>query len=370
MNWHIDTWAPTEGIVFASERASDVDLWETNQTPEPSTFLITAPGFDAQPVDRSIAFGALRRGFQERFSLDGRNEFSFASLDQITLFCRRIYSGSGPGTANGGGGEPLDPGPSPGNGGDDPRLSARRRQVDQAVSELPSGENLLTLLNESKDGQSHKYLEQFFTEDACWAASDLLRECLNPQSKSQFVQDDFALFSAALHLADFDQKVRLLADVLGAHHDPEVRYHLRRWERYGFGYLSALLPDQYCNTEIPKPLLTRKITADFKLPASVRTTLDALQFVCADRTYVASLPPKKLWPFLLALAAVYQIQKPALYGGVGWSARSPQPDFLRRCAEFLTRNLPVEPLPKVLEKELKKWSNLGPEKQRNRINEA
>lgn len=370
MSWHIDTWAPTEGIVFASERAKGIDLWSTGRNPEPPTFLISAPGFDAHPVDRSIAFGALRRGFQERFSVNGRSDFSFDSLNQIVLFSRRIYAGSGPGTSNSGDGESPDPGPTPERGGRDSMSLARGRLRAAALRELPNGKALLAHLNELKGVQAHDVLKHFLTEEVCWAASDLLRHCFNTRSGSELNQDNLALLGAALQLASFDQRVELVNDVTRSHLDPEMRYLLRKWEQRGLGYLSSFLPTQRSTSEVPKPLLSRKITADFKFPASVRTSLDALQFVCADRMYVASLPPQRLWPLLLALAAIYQVPALGVQGSLGWFRRSLKSDLLDHCAKFLARSLPITPLPDSLEKEIKKWSRLGPKQQRNRTSET
>src|SRR5947207_8120411 len=97
----------------------------------PVTFAIAAPGFEPGPVDRSIAFGAARRGFQERFSTNGENEYAFESLDQLIVFARRVYSGSVPGTLGGGDEGPPGPGPEP-EGGAPPAARAyltRRGEV-------------------------------------------------------------------------------------------------------------------------------------------------------------------------------------------------------------------------------------------------
>ena len=114
--WHIDAWAPTEGLVFASKRLRGEDPWDMRQGKAagfvpPMTFTIAAPSFEPEPVDRSLAFGAVRRGFQEGFSIDGQTEYDFDSLDQLITFARRIYSGSGPSTMGGAGEGPLEPGP-------------------------------------------------------------------------------------------------------------------------------------------------------------------------------------------------------------------------------------------------------------------
>lgn len=136
LKWFIDSWSPTEGIAFVSQREPCEDPWALEQT---QTFLLRAPDFVISPVDRSIAFGATRRNFQERFGLvESRQEYGFASLEYLTAFVRRIYLGGGPGSGGEGGGFPFNGNPDAGgdNGNEPPRESYG------ALLDLPESERL------------------------------------------------------------------------------------------------------------------------------------------------------------------------------------------------------------------------------------
>lgn len=98
LKWYIDSWGPTEGVAFVSKREPCEDPWALEHT---ATLMIRAPDFEPRPVDRTFAFGAARRGFQERFAIEGLTEYGFDSLEYLTTFVSRIYLGSGPGTGAG-----------------------------------------------------------------------------------------------------------------------------------------------------------------------------------------------------------------------------------------------------------------------------
>jgi len=136
LKWFIDSWSPTEGIAFVSQREPCEDPWALERT---QTFVLRAPDFVITPVDRSIAFGATRRNFQERFGLvESRQEYGFASLQYLTAFVRRIYLGGGPGSGGEGGGSPFNGNPDAGgdNGNEAPRESYG------ALLDLPESERL------------------------------------------------------------------------------------------------------------------------------------------------------------------------------------------------------------------------------------
>ena len=52
LNWYIDAWAQTDGLVFASQRERSTDPWVLDPARPVMTFAIAAPNFEAQPVDR------------------------------------------------------------------------------------------------------------------------------------------------------------------------------------------------------------------------------------------------------------------------------------------------------------------------------
>lgn len=118
--WRIDAWSVGDGSLFASQRDERADIWREDGGDEAETFVLRAPDFDAARVSRALAYGAVRRGAQEGFSLDGQQEQAFASLAELRELARRAYIASAIGDSGPEGdgvpppgGPPPDGGPSP-----------------------------------------------------------------------------------------------------------------------------------------------------------------------------------------------------------------------------------------------------------------
>lgn len=357
LSWTIDAWSPTEGIVFASMREPGSDPWAPPRpgASAPVVFHAAAPGFEAAPVDRGVAFGAVHRGFQERFSLDGEREFPFESLDELLRFVRRVYAGSGPGTL--GGGEPRNPEPGPtpeGNGG---APSGPRDYILTQDGAAPHAGLLLRELNdrptrEARAGQLHGELSDRVAE----ASARLLLECA--QAASGRGLPDFS--PSPLHLAA--HAIVPSVETLRASATGPVPSTGGPWF-YGTplpGW-QVRAPDLTVLSEAPFPA---DLARAYRVPDSVRTMHDLLCFLSADREYAFHSDWNALLALLLAVAACFETHRIRLR----WSDERLDGRFSERlrvaCAHFIVEWLPVEPLPPALEQEVRRWCWRGPRAQR------
>jgi len=369
MNWYIDAWAPTEGFVFASHRQRAEDPWERD-TPGPiTTFAVTAPNFEAQPVDRSVAFGAVRRGFQERFSLDGETEFGFDSLDQLVGFARRVYSGSGPGTMGGGGVEPP-PEPEPEGQGDGAPAWFASDLLRTEMRDLQStGADLLGALHKLPKAECRDLLRNSITPDVKTAASRFLIECAAEAARSGFTREVVRLCHAAACLSD-SQETAIESYEFARERMPSVAHIFRRifdpylYER--LAYLGSSRPHlgQAAHAAVPAQLVKA-----LGLPPKVRTMLDVVSYLTADRLFVARSSQAGLLPLLLAVAVNFR----AHVAGSPWyddmtDARSID-GLLLDCSNFMADWLPIEMLVPALEQQVHAWCRRGPRDQRRSRNQ-
>lgn len=365
LNWYIDAWAPTDGLVFASQRGPSADPWAHDAARPLMTFAIAAPSFEAQPVDRSLAFGAVRRGFQERFSINGEVEFGFESLAQLITFTRRIYSGSGPGTMGGGagaGGPP--PEPAEGEGGAPDWLASQRREGGND-GQNPAGRDLLAALVVENADRRAVVKGSITPPDVTGAASRLLIECAGVTAASGLPKDSLRLFHAAACLTT---SVDELSDLYWSTslRAPRIAKFLDRvyeWHRYGGAiYLEAWYLHLGNAAQAPIPA---GFVHALGLPGSVRTLLDVVSYIAADRDFVVRSSQQSLLPLLLAVAANFR----AHATGFVWfdaSARTQSTDrLLDDCSRFIANWLPIEKLPDELEEEIRAWCWRGPGGQRS-----
>jgi hypothetical protein len=104
MSWYVDTWAPQDGIAFASERGamptvvgrgeedlSSRDKWLGGFQ---RTVSLQPPSWEPVEVRTSIALCAERMPFQRGLFANG-GEVSFASLDDVVEVVRRAYVAGG-----------------------------------------------------------------------------------------------------------------------------------------------------------------------------------------------------------------------------------------------------------------------------------
>lgn len=369
LKWYIDAWAPTEGFVFASHRLQTNDPWELDSHDPVMTFAIAAPNFEPQPVDRSAAFGAVRRGFQERFSINGEVEYVFNSIDEIITFARRIYSGSGPGTMGGGGGEPPpETGPEPRGDGGAPQWFASEILDVIMERQQTTFEEVLGTMQERSTKERQSFFTNLITPQIRKAASRLLIECAAEALNSTSVQDAFRLTRTASCFANsFDEWREQLSHVRGGNGlFPEFLLRVFDWHPY---------PGQLCfetprlnlreSTQAPVPM---RIVQALDLPAKVRTMLDVLSYIGADRHYVAHSSQSGLLPVLLAVAANFSAQTRGSEW-YGYHQDSQSARLIGRaiddCSRFIADWLPLKELPYDLEQEVHAWCLRGPKDQRS-----
>jgi hypothetical protein len=361
-SWFIDAWAPTEGLVFASRRPSRSDPWSAEfigaSDARVQTFAIAAPSFEPQPVDRSAAFGAARRGFQERFSVDGETEYAFASLDQLITFARRIYSGSGPGTM-GGGGEPPEPGPEPdGDGG------APFQPYDDFIRARDAlgstGDELLRILKDSRTRADRtSAIERLMTEAVVHNAAVLLLQCADSGSMDRRVP--MRWFRAAGSLTrsiDIDWWYRWASKLEPRLPPGEIEYLWRR------GVLPfGLREDRLTLAGLADAPFPIHLVRAYRLPLSIRTMLDLATYIAGDRRYVVASDLSALLALLIAVAAHFSFDTVAADWDLGGQSSFDQ--LRKSCSRYIADWLPVDELPEKLEHEVRRWCWRGPRGQRS-----
>lgn len=367
VDWCIDAWAPTEGLVFASRRTPTEDPWENDVSESVMTFAIAAPNFEAQPVDRSVAFGAVRRGFQERFSIDGVTEFAFKSLDQLITFTRRIYSGSGPGTTGGGGVEPpSDAGPEPEGGGGVPEGFANQF-LEMETEEWHSTESdLLGPMIHIPAAQRGQVFRGLITPGVRVAASRLLIECAADAAASGFFKDSSRLVHTAACLNTSMGLNALHSWLTRKERDSRItKFLVRSFEGYHFlgpMYVETCKPHlgEVMQTPIPVNLVQL-----LGFPRTVRTMLDILSYIAADRLFVVRSSQSSLVPVLLAVAANFTAHGKSFVWYDDTAATQSIDRILNDCSRFIADWLPVEELPIKLEQEVHNWCWRGTRDQRS-----
>lgn len=359
MKWHIDAWAPTDGLVFASKRDTSVDLWSQDASRLGTTLAITAPNFEPTPVDRSVAFGAVRRGFQERFSLDGEGDYQFDSLLQLTQFVRRIYSGSGPGTM--GGGEPVDGGPGPsGDDGDSSSFITDFLQSN-ASANGESEKRLLLDWYETSPAKRAAQISQCASGQARFAAARLLVCCARAAFQNASIREAIRLSHAAASLTDSDQQWHDLCESASPGLREVMRHLLDGWFPHPFIPLEIATPHLDVAAHVPIPA---NCGAKFGLPSKARSMLDVVSYVAADRQYILHASVNGLMPLLLAVAANFCAHATdTIWHDAPFRTRSLN-RTLERYGRFIGDWLPLAELPSDLEQEVHAWCLKTPERQR------
>ncbi|MES2757843.1 MAG: hypothetical protein V4693_10755 [Pseudomonadota bacterium] len=372
-SWFIDAWLPLEGSAFISLRRTGADIWleadDEEQDPAATALVLRAPAFDAEHIERRIAFGAIQRGAQESFSLDGVNEFSFESVAQVTAFVRRVYSGGGPGSTGGPALEPADGGPGAGPW---PQLAVAEADTADArwylardVSESPG-------LLESK-------MAATCSAGVRYSAANLLIGIMRHAFDSEALARRFAAVAPQLHAAmlltpdargfwqgEFLEAIERSRDTTT---DPSraddlwamsrmVRHfsHEPRWLTLPWRDIRYV---DWRHLEIPVA-----VTRPLKLPARVTSWLDAVCYISADRRYLSGEPFSTWGPLLLALHAPRVVAASAAWQGGSWAGREHPVDASRsliaRCMRMAVELLPAEALPPGLEDNIELWCKDSP----------
>lgn len=368
--WFIDAWFPADGIVFISLRTSRADIWqETNGEPDTEgrpavAMLLRAPEFEPEPIERRIAFGAVQRGGQEGFSLDGEGEFAFESIEQVGAFVRRVYAGSGPADTTGGAG----PAPAP-----------RDPEPDNPDAPWPELD-----LEQGPDAEADWSLKKDVSEDKHELERRMVAGC------SATVRRSAANLLISSVSAVFDQTGRpdrleavmplLQAAMLLTAEDRDFWSQrfvqaLRRDRRRTLqpGELSVVLMlvadffDPYPLQRLPWPDSARSHMVRWRLPgasahrlllpAQVDSWLDALCYLRADRRYLSGTKFSQWGALLLALTAPLVIARAEAWAVWPPARALPVPWLvpIARCMQMAVELLPAEALPASLEDNIERW---------------
>lgn len=304
LKWYIDSWAPIEGVAFFSRRETSVDPWRLEQV---TTLMLQAPEFEPVQIDRSIAFGAVSRGFHERFAIaNSEQEYGFCSLEVLIAFVRRIYLGGGPGSAGDDG--PTDDG-GPDSGPDN--LAARFVELTPAAEEL---------MQTYKRKQFNAFLN------------------LPPEARFETIRtalDEFVYLRAK-------QILQQTWTTIG---------NSRRFWRIRSDAGDTWLPRQYA---IPSGV-----------PGKIRRFSDAMFFFAADRTVIGGLSQADALPLLLAISMYFSHPSADDFGywfQDDWFEWHQQRSGYH--AKYIVEWLPFDALPNELESTLQVWSLLDFKDQR------
>jgi len=329
MKWYIDSWSPVEGVVFASNRVCSDDPWDIERV---QTIMMAAPDFEPQNVSRAMAFGAAQRGFQEQFSLQGAQESGFDTLELLSLFVRRTYSGSGSGP-EGNDGDAPEP-PQGDDGGNEPRGDWQRLKEFEGASKVKS------LLSEIQPLSFDQRKAKLF--DLVWQRDEA------DLKYARDILDGSAYAIDAPRPSHELYRLRAIARLLFVHEDEHRWYPLHE----GGNALSLAL-----RTPLPK-----NYAHAVGLPLKVKTMMDALNFLAADRRFLNQCAVASLLPLLLAVAANFCSNRAA----ASWQPYRPsyRKLFVQECCGFIARWLPFDELPESLANIVSDWSKLNTAAQR------
>lgn len=316
--YFIDAWNASDGAMFASSRHARTDLWDEQSDFEAETFLLRAPDFDAVLVPRALAYGAVRRGSQEGFSLDGQVEVEFDSLAKLRELARRAYVAGAIGDSGPEGDGPPQPGPAPPDTG--PEVSSTRQGErgveDHSVRELAIAVDDLSLdaggderaagllrlrqaLGKAMGGNALEQAALLLLQSA-----DEALECPVPGYASMPLARSFVHLAATLigwrglrNAAPtmlIGKQAQRLADLMfdppwPPHHSAEAA-HQQRFD--ALHLLSEGLLPSY------------QIRDALKLPPRCNVWIDALEYLSADRKYYQLGPNGEWLPLAVAVATI------------------------------------------------------------------
>lgn len=367
--WFIDAWLPVDGIAFISLRVPCTDIWQEQGTGDAAqaaetALCLRAPLFQPEAIERRVAFGAVQRGAQEGFSLDGVGEFAFESVDQVMAFVRRVYVGAGPPGTVGGAAppQPLPGGPDRQGGGDPwPELDIEPGANADAAWSLA--------YDESEDGAAlGRKMAGACSATVRRSAANLLIRRVRAAFDDGDNEDRIGTVMPQLHAA-----LLLTADARDFWHkrfagtiSNEQMRATDATHQADLAVLAALVNDFFYTppwfaaqlggggVDWRHGRLPAAAAAPLQLPTHVDTWLAALCYVCADRRYLCRQPFSVWGPLLLALTAPGAISQ-------GW--RRPGDDWHDAWSPLVARSmriaavelLPVQSLPSALEDNIERW---------------
>jgi hypothetical protein len=360
--WFIDAWLPFDGTVFVSLRSARADIWREpdGDAAHPAgapALLLRPPLFEPEHIERRIAFGAVQRGAQEGFSLDGAGEFAFESVAQVTAFVRRVYAGGGPGTtggpapapAEGGPGEAADDGwslaydVSEDAGGLESRMaSACSVRVRRSAANL-----LIGSMRAALDINDHEYR-------LAAVVPQLRAAILLTADAYDFWWSDFLAAIRVERKVATDpmraNEFRLIEELASDFLQMPAWFSLNWGNSRHFEWRRLQIPPAW--------------SLALGLPARVSSWLDAVCYIRADRRYLSRQPFSTWGPLLLALTAPWAVSAGAcwpagylpMHGDLREAWRPLAACSMRMAAEML----PAEALPSSLEDNIERWCSDPP----------
>jgi hypothetical protein len=354
--FRIDAWAVGDGLLFTSRRPARTDIWYELSGPEIETYLVMAPDFDAVPVSRALAFGAVRRGAQEGFSLDGVQEVAFDTLAQVRELARRAYVASGIGEGGPDGGATPQERPPP-DSGPQPLFPERLAELSaDGGTELAAEVNSLSLNLTGRDQP---------------AARIKLQQALFAAMGERAIEDAAALLLAsaeqmlATTLHEFGSVpaarglLHLAACLVGAEGAWRVAdrlllkpddMHLTRSmfnhplaPMYGNGGPGREVCDAMrllCEGLLPG----HSVLAPLSLPSRCQTWMDVMEYLNVDREYFTRSRNGEWLPLAIAVACVATADRISVepwFGPAENSNRFYQDRWRNRLAEFIAALLPA-----------------------------
>ena len=355
--WRIDAWSVGDGSLFASQRDERADLWREDGD-EAETFVLRAPDFDAVRVSRALAYGAVRRGAQEGFSLDGQQEQAFGSLAELRELARRAYIAS----AIGDSGPEGDGAPQPGGPPPDGGPSADGFTLAQAGTLEALRDVLGTLLieNDAPSMAREKLADVVLTaldDRLAWPAARLL--VLGADLTAASAAQGSAALAAALlqtaaglvgpaRLSDMAMHETLAADTL----------RLAEWLT-----VPVWLPDRVVIGQGALAVDAWRLLGDALLPAfptrealglppRCSTWIDALEYLGADSRYYQLCRRGEWLPLAVAAAAIATSARgtvPPWLERAGLDARHLRQAWMKAIAQFIAGRVPAGGLSPAVE---------------------
>ena len=380
--YYIDAWHVGDGALFASLRTPRIDVWSEFEGREVETYLLRAPDFDAMPVSRALAYGAVRRGSQEGFSLDGIQENAFSTLAQVRELARRAYIASAIGEGGPEGDAPLVQGPPPPDGGPSPLQNDSRREFfHEWVEDLAEA---IAQLNLSSEGDARNprepnrqrlrevlrnALDTGLLEEASrllLASADRTLEITLAEYASVPIARSLVYLASCLVSAEslysiagtipLHDNARILVDLMLGHPLHELGYRGK-----GDGGLEAMR--LLCGGLLPD----YQIRDTLNLPPRCLMWIDVLEYLSTDRQYFILSRDGAWLPLAIAVASIATAPTLPLEPWFGWKAdgkSSYRSAWLGRIADFIASIIPAGGLPSNVESWIRDrcWSH-----QRNRV---
>lgn len=362
--YYIDAWHAGDGALFASLRTPRIDVWDEFEGQEVETYLLRAPDFDAMPVSRALAYGAVRRGSQEGFSLDGIQEIAFSTLAQVRELARRAYIASAIGEGGPEGDAPPVQGQPPPDGGPSSLHSDPRRELYQEwEKELADAVAELSLGSASAAGEPSRQrlrevirnaLDNEFLEDASrllLASADRALEIKLAEYASVPIARSLVYLASCLVGAEslysisrtipLHDNAKIVVDLMLGH-------PLHELGNVGQGDRGLEAMRLLCSGLLPE----YQIRDTQNLPPRCLMWIDVLEYLSTDRQYFLLGRDGAWMPLAIAVASIATAPRLPLEPWFGWKANGKsiyRSAWLDRIADLIASIIPAGGLPSNVE---------------------